>query len=441
MNVLDLNGKNLKQIDVPEQFEGEYNQDLIKRAVMAIQSNKRQPYGAKPRAGKRYSSKLSRRRRQYKGSYGHGMSRVPRKVMWRRGMQFGYVGAHAPGTVGGRRAHPPKAEKRWNKKININLKEDTDIRFSASDGGNVVYTSLINIFVNKTEKEPNPQLISKNDFLLSEDVVFDFEFEPVDEIASNQITGFAVSEFASEKIEAFVYDHNNKLTDIKADIIKDKEGKFSIKLPKERAIRSGEYTLRVELKINGKKYVQQKEFTWGVLAINTHKSIYLENEEAFIGIGVLDDFGAIICDADLNLKITDPFGIETVLKTSDDSIKISPECSSKEITAMPDYYSYYTVGGEGNYILNLTAITRNGVRNVQDNFSVQTDVDFDVERKGPTRIYPFKVQTMNITIKANRNYKGAIREYTPSSFDIVTQKNSPLVNFFASNKKNKIINK
>ena len=120
MNVLDLNGKNLKQIDVPEQFEGEYNQDLIKRAVMAIQSNKRQPYGAKPRAGKRYSSKLSRRRRQYKGSYGHGMSRVPRKVMWRRGMQFGYVGAHAPGTVGGRRAHPPKAEKRWNKKININ---------------------------------------------------------------------------------------------------------------------------------------------------------------------------------------------------------------------------------------------------------------------------------------------------------------------------------
>ena len=301
---------------------------------------------------------------------------------------------------------------------NINLKEDTDIRFSASDGGNVVYTSLINIYVNKTEKEPNPQLISKNDFLLSEDVVFDFEFEPVDEIASNQITGFAVSEFASEKIEAFVYDHNNKLTDIKADIIKDKEGKFSIKLPKERAIRSGEYTLRVELKINGKKYVQQKEFTWGVLAINTHKSIYLENEEAFIGIGVLDDFGAIICDADLNLKITDPFGIETVLKTSDDSIKISPECSSKEITAMPDYYSYYKAGKEGDYKIELTAETYNGIRKIEDMFFVQKQVDFDVERIGHTRIFPENIYTMKFLIKANKDYKGIVKEFVPSECEI-----------------------
>jgi len=29
-----------------------------------------------------------------------------------------WVGAEAPGTVGGRRAHPPKAEKNWKKKIN-----------------------------------------------------------------------------------------------------------------------------------------------------------------------------------------------------------------------------------------------------------------------------------------------------------------------------------
>ena len=119
INVLDLNGKEISKIDLPEQFNEEYHPDLIKRAVVTIQANKRQPYGAKPTAGKRYSAKLSRRRRDYKGSYGHGMSRVPRKVSWRRGMQFGYVGAFAPGTVGGRKAHPPKAEKIWDKKINI----------------------------------------------------------------------------------------------------------------------------------------------------------------------------------------------------------------------------------------------------------------------------------------------------------------------------------
>jgi len=116
--VYSIDGKKLKEIELPSQFYEEYRPDLIKRAVLAIQSHKRQPYGASPEAGKRHSAKLSRRRRAYKGAYGLGISRVPRKTMWRRGMHFGWVGAVAPGTVGGRRAHPPKAEKVWDEKIN-----------------------------------------------------------------------------------------------------------------------------------------------------------------------------------------------------------------------------------------------------------------------------------------------------------------------------------
>src|SRR3989344_3383537 len=119
MKVMDLEGKKVKEIKLPKQFNEPYHPNLIKRAVLVIQSNKRQPYGAKPRAGLRYSSELSKRRKDYKGVYGRGMSRTPRKVMWRRGTQFGYVGATAPGTRGGRKAHPPKAEKDWKKKINI----------------------------------------------------------------------------------------------------------------------------------------------------------------------------------------------------------------------------------------------------------------------------------------------------------------------------------
>ncbi len=38
--------------------------------------------------------------------------------MWRRGTRFGWVGAFAPGTVGGRRSHPPKAHKIFDQKIN-----------------------------------------------------------------------------------------------------------------------------------------------------------------------------------------------------------------------------------------------------------------------------------------------------------------------------------
>jgi len=117
-DLYDLNGKKVKMIDLPEQFNEDYNFDLINRAILSLRSNSRQPYGVMPRAGMNYSAKLSRRRRDYKGAYGKGIARVPRKTMWRRGTQFMWVGALAPGTVGGRKAHPPKASKIWNLKIN-----------------------------------------------------------------------------------------------------------------------------------------------------------------------------------------------------------------------------------------------------------------------------------------------------------------------------------
>ncbi|MFT4312037.1 MAG: 50S ribosomal protein L4 [Candidatus Woesearchaeota archaeon] len=111
---LDIyNTKNEKtgSIQVPAQFQEPVRQDLISRAVRAIQLNSRQPYGAFELAGKQHSTKLSRRRRKYKGAYGKGISRVPRKTLSRNGSQMYWVGAFAPGTVGGRQAHPPKSDK------------------------------------------------------------------------------------------------------------------------------------------------------------------------------------------------------------------------------------------------------------------------------------------------------------------------------------------
>ena len=105
--------------DLPIQFLEAVRPDLIRRAFEVIRANSRQPYGADPMAGKKHSAELSRRRRKYRGSYGFGISRVPRKILSRRGTRFSWVGALAPGTVGGRRAHAPKAEKNWEKKINV----------------------------------------------------------------------------------------------------------------------------------------------------------------------------------------------------------------------------------------------------------------------------------------------------------------------------------
>lgn len=117
--IYSTEGKKVSEMELPVQFNESYHPDLIRRAVQSVLANKRQPYGASPTAGKRHSVEISKRRRDYKGSYGHGISRIPRKTMWRRGTQFGWEGAQSPGTKGGRRAHPPKSEKDFSLKINI----------------------------------------------------------------------------------------------------------------------------------------------------------------------------------------------------------------------------------------------------------------------------------------------------------------------------------
>jgi len=118
LDILSLDGGKVGSIELPKQFEEIKRPILIRRAVEALQANKRQQYGAHPEAGKGVSVRLSKRRRDYRTSYGYGISRVPRKILSRRGTRFNWEGAFAPHTKGGRRAHPPKAEKLWVRKIN-----------------------------------------------------------------------------------------------------------------------------------------------------------------------------------------------------------------------------------------------------------------------------------------------------------------------------------
>ncbi len=117
--LVDLGLKKTGEKQLPAQFNEEFRPDLIHRAVLALQSVARQRYGASPEAGLRHSSKLSKRRRKYRGCYGFGISRVNRKILSRRGTRMSWVGAFSPQTRGGHRAHPPKAEKQFEQKINV----------------------------------------------------------------------------------------------------------------------------------------------------------------------------------------------------------------------------------------------------------------------------------------------------------------------------------
>nr|AJS12595.1 50S ribosomal protein L4P [uncultured archaeon] len=103
-----IDGKHGKEIEMPKEFSAPIRQDILQKVLEAKKTI--QPYGAFALAGKQQvaSGIIIRRRHVWKSGYGHGSSRVPRKRMMRRGTQFSWVGAFAPGTVGGRKAHPPK---------------------------------------------------------------------------------------------------------------------------------------------------------------------------------------------------------------------------------------------------------------------------------------------------------------------------------------------
>ena len=117
-NIYNTQGEKIKEIELPVHFEEEIRPDLIKRAVLAIYSHKRQPYGSYKYAGLEASAWTSKRRRSYRSSYGRGISRVPRAILIRNGGMFVWVARVVPNAVKGRRAHPPKPEKDWYEKIN-----------------------------------------------------------------------------------------------------------------------------------------------------------------------------------------------------------------------------------------------------------------------------------------------------------------------------------
>ncbi|HVP97401.1 50S ribosomal protein L4 [Methanoregula sp.] len=106
--VKTIEGGVAKDIELPAMFSEEYRPDLIKKAVMALQSTRRQPHGAYPYAGI-CSSAVG-------WGSGRGASHVPR-------LKNGSRAAKVPQAKGGREAHPPVTAKVLIKEINAKEKQ------------------------------------------------------------------------------------------------------------------------------------------------------------------------------------------------------------------------------------------------------------------------------------------------------------------------------
>lgn len=108
VNVYDLQGKAASKLSLPEVFEVPVRTDVIRRAVVALQTHRLQPQGRDPMAGKHTSAQSM--------GVGHDLARMPRVKGERH--QRSQQAAFAPGTVKGRLAHPPTPFKNFYKRFN-----------------------------------------------------------------------------------------------------------------------------------------------------------------------------------------------------------------------------------------------------------------------------------------------------------------------------------
>lgn len=230
---------------------------------------------------------------------------------------------------------------------------------------------------------------------------------------------YALTENPQFEITAATIGPNSKDVNVKVEhstgaeidvtVKKEKKdnGDYEVTLERSENFRPGKY----QLIVTGDEASIYEDFYWGVLAVNTNKSVYMPNDEAFLQLGVLDQWGHTMCNANLKLEVAGPDE-----KTKTVEIKNSPSCGRDNVVDTADYYSNYKTGGPGTYTITLTNLDNNFVLATQ--FKVEENPMFSVERIGAMRINPFKADSylMTIKIKAFRDFNGTVEEYLPNSF-------------------------
>jgi len=267
--------------------------------------------------------------------------------------------------------------------------------------------------VKSIEDEYDFELLSnKKDFKINDNLEFKFY------IKKKQKTNILLNLISSEgtvNIKTEVLDSGNRVTnEFNPQVQNQGNDEFDVVLNKNNFYRfkPGKYKLKIEIENSDGIFAGEQEFTFGVLAINTNKSIYLSGETAYLQMAALRDDGHTICDANLKLEIAPPNG-----GLSSVTVQKSGECGPNNVVDVPDYFVYYQVNGAGAYQMKLKNLDTG--YEIIDSFEVREEVSFDVERIGPTRIYPLASYGMTLKIKANQDFIGEVIEIVPDSFVII----------------------
>ena len=185
--VFNADGSSASQVELPTQFDEFYRPDVIKRAFWSFESLSFQPKGSFPLAGMQNTAEYYGRRHAWRQTINTGRSRLPRERV--AGGRSGRV-LPVPHAIKGRRAHPPKAEKKLIEKINKKEK-------------NLALRSAI-------AATGNAKLVSKRGHLFSGEapIVVSDSFENIkkskEAFVALQKIGFKIDMEKSEKTRAMV---------------------------------------------------------------------------------------------------------------------------------------------------------------------------------------------------------------------------------------------
>ncbi|MCV0400352.1 MAG: hypothetical protein K5785_10240, partial [Nitrosarchaeum sp.] len=214
---------------------------------------------------------------------------------------------------------------------------------------------------------------------------------------------------------ADVYDINGNKANLNVEYEKIRDGKFSVKLSPTTDTKPGLYKVVSTFTVNGVEHTTESEFAWGLVSLNSKKSIYKPGEIADFVIVVLDSEGRPIDNAELFMTITNPDNQITTL-SSQDGITAGSETGL--------YETRYQTTDEGTYNIEIHAAADGIDTDFATTFDVASFYEFDIVRTAQSKIDPINNPNsfdVKIDIESFTSQDSIIIiETVPKVFDVIT---------------------
>jgi Domain of unknown function (DUF2341) len=266
-------------------------------------------------------------------------------------------------------------------------------------------------------KRVNQRISDRTNFEAGELPSFKFQFRTQRTVVA-RMANWVLGRDNSFKLEKTrLYDSGGVERDMPVEVKIGAGGDWTLEFGKQpRAFRPGKYSMDLVIREGSQTYTDSVEFYWGILALNLDKSVYKPGESVQLMMGVLDERGDTVCDADLVLTVTSPNGVSAEVPVEQSGV-----CGFNNVVEVADYATHYSVSVPGMYTVELAEYNADGIiaHQLGDTIRVEESSPFVIKRSGATRIYPVADYAMTIELTATSDFKGEFIESVPTDFELV----------------------